>query len=326
MGRGGAGEAEVIQARKQYMRGFISFAAPLKKGGSRELDPVSVLMGNVQNKIFDFSHYVEDVQKAFPYWPLEKIIAHLEMVTGTPYADAEEYKAIEEGNHSGIVRSRVRSLTESAPSVSDAGVIIWVQGSIKDDTVQPTRKLGPLATVEKLKMDVPMELAESVTEWHANAWPGGSPTRMLEDVRDGREVPQVFWTKNIHEEKSDFTISWLALQDMLGSMNPLTQYVYKMDGRDRHYSDLLRHVTQWLTVATAKDFSTPPGHLHEARYVHNWWRRPLAMSVRWRSGSTRSHRWMCSSAGSGVMAWRTHWVHLRWYPVSSSRMIGLTVG
>jgi hypothetical protein len=123
LGKKSKDSLEVEKARRMNQRGFISAFLPLKQGGIMSLDPNSILMGNVQNKLYDMTPYLEQIGEN---WTIEKKIAHIEGVTSTPLMSQADYTLLSAD------RSALKVIESSARVMHESR---WwgVQGSEQND-------------------------------------------------------------------------------------------------------------------------------------------------------------------------------------------------
>lgn len=261
------------------MRGFTSAFVPPGKRGGKSIDPNSIIQGNVQNKIYDMEGYLPSLPGR---WPINKKIAHIEAITSTPMMTENEYASLTNGSASiGIIHSQMR-----VPSESDAPlgavkpeVIIWIQGSVLSDGI----RFNPAETIFRLQFDLGSDYVPIVTEWFSNEWPEGSPSRVLQNVVNGKVSPHVFWTKNSQEKRSNYSQAWAELNSKYEpGENPFIQYAYS--DHPGGYYELLRDIKRWLD--RLRDITPEYNKQLSVAYVQHWWNQPITSSVRWNTGNS----------------------------------------
>lgn len=204
-------------------------------GIERKVDPGSILMGAIQNTVFDSEPYMIDLRALMehdvigPAWSEEKMEAHLEAVCGTPIISDEDYELVLEGVDM-IIESKRRGpqpiasddilyrrrresgklpygtqddMAKDRLSMHNGEVVIWLQGTVLDEflggALNPVDAMGVLQREISFKEQFKVENGFPNILWYANTWPGNSPGKVLDSVNTGKSVPFVFWSKDIDE-------------------------------------------------------------------------------------------------------------------------------
>jgi hypothetical protein len=187
---------EMREAKMQAMRGFLAVflkstnVVGEKAGIERKVDPGSILMGAIQNALFDSEPYINDLKALMgqdvigPAWSEEKMEAHLEAICGTPIISDEDYKLVLGGKEMIIEskrrgplpiasddilyrRRRVRinhlynvklpddireDMAKERLSMHNGEVVIWLQGTVLDEFLGGA--LNPIDAMEVLRREI----------------------------------------------------------------------------------------------------------------------------------------------------------------------------